>query len=174
MDDHNQTAVLDAEIVTDETAVQSVSNPDTTQATSATVPQPGAFDINAYNATLEIVRRRLTIIEKAKEELKQFKEMHDDALGNDPLYKKADDLVKEATQKRKDIQTELSKQPAIAEVVGKVKDLKEQMRSNQESLAEELMEYYRTAGVTEIEDENGNVQEFIISIRLKPKVMMDK
>lgn len=135
--------------------------------------EPQAFDINAYNATLEVVRRRLTVIEKSKEELKKLKEMHNDAFLNDELFTKADKIVKEATQKRKEIQAQLSKQPAIAELIGKMKDLKEQLKSEEESLADELMDYYRTAGVMEIEDADGNVQEFVITVRLKPKVKME-
>ncbi len=157
--------VIDAEIVS-ESKGQASTQPGTT------VP-PAAFDINAYNATLEVVRRRLTIIEKAKAELKQLREMHEDALRNDPLYSKADQIVKDATNKRKEIAAQLSKQPALAEANGKMKDMKEQLKSNEESLADELMEYYRTAGVTEIEDENGTVQEFVISIKLKPKVKVE-
>lgn len=147
-----------------------VEETQSTASEGAVPPAPTAFDINAYNATLEVVRRRLVIIEKSKEEFKKLKEMHDDAFTNDATYNAADKIVKEATNKRKEIMTQLSKQPGVAETIGKMRDLKDQIKSNEESLADELMEYYRTAGVTEIEDENGNVQEFVISIRLKPKV----
>lgn len=128
-----------------------------------------AFDINAYNATLEIVRRRITLIEGAKTELKKLKEMHQDFFVNDATYQEADKVVKEAMKKRKDIQAQLGRQPAAHETMAKIKDLKEQIKSNQESLSQELMEYYRTAGVTEIEDADGNVQEFQIVVKLKPK-----
>ena len=155
-------AVIDAEI--------EENNQD---ATPQTPGQAQTFDINAYNATLEVVRRRLTVIENAKVELRKLKEMHNDAFLNDELYVKADKIVKEATQKRKDIQNELAKQPAIADIAGKLKDLKEQIKSEEVSLADELMEYYKTAGVMEIEDADGNVREFQISIRLKPKVRVE-
>src|SRR3989344_247859 len=135
---------------------------------------PQAFDITAYNATLETVRRRMTIIEKSKEEFKKLKEMHDSALMNNTVYVEADKAVKDTTNKRKLVANQLTKQPGMAETIGKMKDIKEQIKENEESLADELMEYYRTAGVTEIEDENGHVQEFVISIRLKPKVNTDK
>ncbi len=158
--------VIDGEVVPENPVMNAVP-PATSD--GATV-SPAAFDINAYNATLEIVRRRLAIIEKAAEELKKYKEMHDDAFANDPTFAAADKIVKDATNKRKEIMAMLAKQPALAEVMGKVKDLKETIKSNQESLTQELMEYYRTAGVMEIEDADGNVQEFVFTIRLKPKV----
>ena len=142
-------------------------------ATPKTPSQAQTFDINAYNATLDVVRRRLTVIESSKTELRKLKEMYNDAFLNDELYVKADKIVKEATQKRKDIQNELAKQPAIADIAGKLKDLKEQIKSEEVSLADELMEYYKTAGVMEIEDADGNVREFQISIRLKPKVRVE-
>ncbi|RJR16295.1 hypothetical protein C4579_00460 [Candidatus Microgenomates bacterium] len=155
-------AVIDAEI--------EENNQD---ATPQTPGQAQTFDINAYNATLEVVRRRLTVIENAKVELRKLKEMYNDSFLNDELFVKADKIVKEATQKRKDIQNELAKQPAIADIAGKLKDLKEQIKSEEVSLADELMEYYKTAGVMEIEDADGNVREFQISIRLKPKVRVE-
>lgn len=135
--------------------------------------QPGSFDINAYNATLEIVRRRLSIIEKSKEELKKLKDMYNDAFLNNELFVKADKIVKEATQKRKEIAAQLAKQPAVAEVAGKLKDIKEQVKSEEVALTDDLMEYYKTAGVMEIEDADGNVREFEITIKLKPKVKVE-
>lgn len=158
--------VVDAEIVTEQNATSKTS------ATNQPVA-PTSFDINAYNATLEIVRRRLTIIEKSREELKKLKEMYTDAFLNNELFVKADKLVKEATQKRKEIQAELSKQPAVAQVAGKLKDVKEQVKSEEVSLGDDLMEYYKTAGVMEIEDADGNVREFQITIKLKPKVKVE-
>jgi hypothetical protein len=152
--------IEDAEVIK-ETTNQPVSNP--------TTPPAQAFDINAYNATLEVVRRRIGILGKAKEELKKLKEMFNDIFINDALYQKADGIVKEAMKKRKEIQAQLTKQPAAVELNGKLKDLKEQIKDNEASLSEELMDYYKTSGVTEIEDENGQVHEFSISIRLKPK-----
>ncbi|KKS84457.1 MAG: hypothetical protein UV59_C0019G0032 [Candidatus Gottesmanbacteria bacterium GW2011_GWA1_43_11] len=146
------------------------TGPATTQVTTDQTVAPTAFDITAYNATLETVRRRMTIIEKSKEEFKQLKEMHDSALMNNTVYVEADKAVKDTTNKRKLVANQLIKQPGMAETIGKMKTIKEQIKENEESLANELMEYYRTAGVTEIEDENGQVQEFVISIRLKPKV----
>ncbi len=128
-----------------------------------------AFDIDAYNAILEIVRRRITLIKSAKSELKKLKEMYDSTFANDENYQKADAVVKEALKKRKDIQVQISRQPTVANTAAKMKDIKEQIKSNHESLSQELMEYYRTAGVTEIEDADGNVQEFEIQIKLKPK-----
>lgn len=131
-------------------------------------PQP-TFDINAFNATLEIVRRRILLIEQAQKELKKLKEMYNDIFANDASYNEADKVVKEAMKKRKDVQAQLAKQPAAQQTLGKIKDLKDQLKDNQESLSQELMEYYKTSGVTEIEDAQGNVQEFQIVVKLKPK-----
>ena len=157
MSDQPNQSIEEAEIV--KTPIQSTQN----------LNSPQAFDINAYNATLEIVRRRISILEKAKVELKKLKEMHDDMLINDPGFNKADEALKELAKKKKDIQSQLDKQPAAVEVNTKLKDIKEQIKSNEEALSQELMEYYKTSGVTEIEDADGNVQEFTIVVKLKAK-----
>lgn len=158
MDEEQKDPLEDAEIVEENQA-------------SKTQPpnQPPAFDIQAFNATLQIVRRRLTILEKAKVELGKLKEMYNDIFVNDPTYNEADKVVKDAMKKRKDVQARLSKQPNVAELNGKLKDLKSQIKDNEDVLSTELMEYYKTAGVMEIETENGDVQEFAIVVKLKSK-----
>lgn len=156
MSDNKKPVIEDAQIITD---------PENTS--SGTVP--AAFDITAFNATKEIVKRRLVILDKAKNEIRKLKEMFNDAFINDANYNAADKVVKDAMKKRKDIQAQLARQPQLVELNGKIKDLKEQIKDNEESLSSELMEYYKTAGVTEIEDDDGNVQEFRIIVRLKPK-----
>lgn len=158
MSDEDISPVEDAEVVSE----------------SASQPPVPAFDINAYNATLEIVRRRMGIVEKAKTELKKLKEMYNDTFVNEVVYQETDKVVKEAMKKRKDVQARLAKQPQAVELNGKIKDLKAQIRENEESLSQELMEYYKTSGVTEIEDADGNVQEFTIIVKLKPKRKAEK
>ncbi len=161
MSDSKLEPIQEAEIINDPS--QSSANTQSAQ----------AFDIHAYNATLEIVRRRISILDKAKVELKKLNEMLDDIFVNDADYNKADEAVKEVAKKKKDIQAQLSKQPAAVQANGKIKDLKAQIKENTESLSLELMEYYRTSGVTEIEDADGNVQEFKIVVKLKPKKKSD-
>ncbi len=137
---------------------------------TATPPEnTAAFDINAYNATLEIVRRRLTVLEKAHAEMKKLNEMYNDTFVSDGFYVDADKVVKDALKRKKDVKSQLAKQPQAAQLNGKIKDLKDQIKMNEESLSQELMEYYRTSGVTEIETEDGEVQEFAIVIKLKSK-----
>lgn len=158
MVDDTSPPIEDAEIVTD-----------TPAATSPTPTAPPAFDIEAYNATLDTVRRRLVILEKAREEYKKAKEMYDDTFVNDPDFQEADKEVKEVSKKKKEIQTRLARQPHVASLNTKLKEVKDHIKENEEVLSQELIEYYRTAGVTEIEDADGNVQEFAIVIKLKPK-----
>ena len=109
------------------------------------------------------------ILEKAREEYKKAKEMYDDTFVNDPDFQEADKEVKEVSKKKKEIQARLARQPHVASLNAKLKEVKDHIKENEEVLSQELIEYYRTAGVTEIEDADGNVQEFAIVIKLKPK-----
>lgn len=163
MIDDTNSPVQDAEVVSETTPSPTNANPATP-----------AFDINAYNATLDVVRRRLGILEKAKEEARKLNEMFNDTFSNDPMYNDADHVVKEALKRKKDIKTQLSKQPQVSQLNGKLHDLREQIKENEDALSSELMEYYRTSGVTEIEDADGNVQEFAIVVKLKGKKRVDK
>lgn len=157
-----QTPVQDAEIINE----QSTNQP---TVPTNTPPPAQSFDINAYNATLEVVRRRIGILEKSKDEIKKLKEMYNDIFINDNNFNEADKVVKDTMKKRKDVQSQLAKKPAAVDLNGKIKGLKEQIKDNETSLSDELMEYYKVSGVTEIEDENGTVHEFAINIKLKPK-----
>lgn len=159
MDDSKNPPVEDAEIVPDKSTPLTETPNDPSQ----------TFDINSYNATLEVVRRRLTILEKARVEMKKLKDMQNDYFANSEPYVEADKVVKDAMKKKKDVTAQLSKHPAAVELNGKLKDLKEQIKENEETLSQELMEYYKTAGVMEIETENGDVQEFTIVVKLKGK-----
>ena len=91
---------------------------------TATPPEnTAAFDINAYNATLEIVRRRLTVLEKAHAEMKKLNEMYNDTFVSDGFYVDADKVVKDALKRKKDVKSQLAKQPQAAQLNGKIKDL---------------------------------------------------
>ena len=139
------------------------------ESTNQTPVSPATFDPLAYEATLSMVRKRLVIIEKSTEELSKLKEMLESPYLNDPAYQVAEAAVKEVQLKKKEVQNKLVKTPQVLNVMSKIKELKDEIRENKESLSDELMQYYQTAGVTEIEDEDGNVQEFEIVVKLKKK-----
>lgn len=164
MTDSTNPPVQDAEVV---------SEPTSTTPTNSPAEAP-AFDINAYNATLEVVRRRLGILEKAKESLQKLNEMYNDIFANDGMYVDADKVFKDAVKRKKDVKAQLAKQPQAAELFSKIKDIREQVKENEETLSGELMEYYKTSGVTEIETEDGDVQEFAIVVKLKAKKRVEK
>ena len=128
-----------------------------------------AFDADAYNATQSVVRRRLSIVEKSQEELKKLKEMLTSMLSNDEKYLEADAQVQEVQIKKKDEKARITGTTEAQNLLSKIKDLQIEIKENKRLLSEELMEYYKTAGVTEIEDEEGNVQEFEIVVKLKKK-----
>ena len=131
MSDTTQSPVQDAEIVTEP------PNPSS---------PPPAFDINAYNATLEIVRHRLTLLEKARAEMKTLNEMYNDIFTNDDGYNEADKVVKEALKKKKDVKAQLAKQTAAVETYGKIKDLNAQIKDNAAGRAHALCKGQKKRG----------------------------
>ena len=118
---------------------------------------------------LEVVRRRLSILGKSEEELKVQKEMLSSLFENDPGYQEADAEVKEISKKKLDAKARISKTPQAQTLAAKIKELSDEIKDNKEMLSDELMQYYQTAGVTEIEDSDGNIQEFEIKVKLKGK-----
>lgn len=131
--------------------------------------QQQAFDATTYQAVLETVRRRLTILEEADNQLQKQKEMLDDVFVNDAAYQKADEAVKEVSKKRTDERARITKTPQAQMVLEKIKEIKTDIDENKDILSQELMQYYKVAGVTEIEDSQGNIQEFKITVKLTKK-----
>lgn len=148
------------------TPMTDTSDPSSTQDTPS---EGGTFDADAYTAVVDVARRRIAGIDKAKAELKTQKEMLESLFLNDAQYQEADKKVKDVSKERSIHKNRITKQPQAQVILDKIKDLKAEIAENNDMLAVDLMQYYQTAGVTEIEDENGNVQEFEIVVKLKKK-----
>lgn len=114
------------------------------------------------------ISKRITIIEKLKQEKQTTKDMIDDALVNNDEYRK---LEMEAQALRDDLKAKKSEILSLEsneKVVSKIKEISGDLKEEQEILVEELIEYYRQTQKTEILSNDGRKMKLKFSARLIP------
>jgi hypothetical protein len=113
-----------------------------------------------------LIKSHIAGIEKLKDENKKNKEMIDDVLTNDAVYKENSDKAKEATKVKTATRAQIMKQPNMMSLSQKLKEGKTQLREMNEALSEYLREYGRLTGSNEITGEDGEVREIIYTAKL--------
>ncbi len=116
-----------------------------------------------------LINRYLVDIEKIKQQLKTQREMFNGAIENDKAYQEQSQQVKELTQKRNAVKQTIVKQPAIAAVVEKQKELKREAKDLQDALSRYLERYQQVAKTNIIEGEDGEIREIVPVYKLVKK-----
>jgi uncharacterized protein YlxW (UPF0749 family) len=112
------------------------------------------------------IKEHIASIDTSKVELKKLKEMLADTYRNDSTYQEHDKAVKEATKIRSKTKSELLKQPAVADLSAKVRELSGEVKDFQAALSDYLREYMRLSGSNEIEGDDGEVREIVYVAKL--------
>lgn len=116
-----------------------------------------------------LIKSHLSSISRLQEELKKHREMLNDIFESDETYKNHADAAKEAAKIKAQTKQQLLKQPSVADLVGKVKSMQSQLKETQEALSDYLSEYRRLTGISEIEDETGEIRQIIYIAKLVKK-----
>lgn len=116
-----------------------------------------------------MIKTHMSALDKLQEEMKKHKEMLDDIFKNDPTYQEHSEKAKEAAKIKQNTKAQILKQAQAAELNGKVKSFKSQIKETQDALSDYLQEYARMAGVNEIEGEDGEVREIVYVASLRRK-----
>jgi len=117
----------------------------------------------------ELIKNHIDSIDKLKDELKQAREMFEDSFGNSPAYHEADLKYKEASKGRSQVRQQIAKQPSVATLAQKVKDLRFDMSEQQKTLSDLLQDYHDQTGATSIETKSGEVLEIVSTAKLVRK-----
>ena len=118
----------------------------------------------------ELIKSHIYSLDKLRNELKDLREMHEDSFNNNLTYKEKADIVKEATKKRSQVRQEIAKQPSVAVLEQKIKDLRFDMKEKQQTLSDLLADYKEQTGATQIETSNGLVLEIVSTAKLVRKI----
>lgn len=113
-----------------------------------------------------LIQNYLAQIESSQKELKEQKQMLADALANDPTYKEHEAKAKEAAKVKAATKAQILKQPALAQVNAKTKELTATLKESRESLSNYLQEYQKATGLSSFEAANGEVQQIVFVAKL--------
>ena len=116
-----------------------------------------------------LIKNHIASIDKLKAETKQFKQMIEDVLLNDAVYKDHDQKAKEAAKIKGATKKQIMSQPAVASTVSKLKDTQARVKELSNALSEYLREYTRLTGTNEIEGLDGEVREIIFLAKVVKK-----
>lgn len=121
---------------------------------------------NDLVAVTSLIQSYIAQIDRSSKELSANKQMLMDAFLNDPTYREHERSVKEAVKVRSGTKMQILKQPTLAELAEKIKDIAATVKDAKHSLSDYLQEFARMTGAREIEDSEGELREIVYTAKL--------
>jgi hypothetical protein len=115
---------------------------------------------------IEMITKRLEIIEQINEELKKIKNTIQDELDNDDDFQSLQVMANEHKVKSKQVREKVSQKSSIKELESQLKEKKLELKEIKEVLSQELADYYRQEGTMEIEDHTGSIKRMKFNVSL--------
>ena len=113
-----------------------------------------------------LIENHVKTIRELGSQIKQAREMYSDSFTNNPTYQEHDKKVKEASKLKASIKANIAKQPSVAQLEQKLKDLKFDKREQEATLSDLLFDYKEQTGVTQLELFGSETFHLLQSIRL--------
>lgn len=117
----------------------------------------------------EMIKNCVSTIQQLKEELKKNREMLTDSFTNDPTYQEKDQSLKQAARSRSQVKLEISKQPSVAKLDQKVKDLRFDINEKKKTLSDLLIDYKQQTGATQLQLFNDEVVDIVETAKIVRK-----
>jgi len=136
---------------------------------STEVATDGTDQAAAFLSLEELIKNHVESIDKLRVELKKQKEMFDDSFGNNPTYREHNERVKDATKARTQVKSQITKQPSVAQLDQKIKDMRFDMAELNKTLSDLLHDYQQQTGANQIEMRDGNILEIVSVSKLVRK-----
>ncbi len=114
---------------------------------------------------------KMDILEK---ELKEKNRMLKDAFESDAVYKEHADKAKEANRIKSATKQQILKQPSLAELNERIKDLIFDVNEQQAVLTDYLTQYQHQTGVSQIEIGDGEVMDIVTVVKLSKRPKNNK
>lgn len=160
MDDKNlNEEIIDGEVTSDDEEFKDVGfkvNSASTAADQAT----------ALLNLEELIKNHIESTEKLKNEIKEAREMFEDSFNNNPTYMEASIKLKDVAKGRNSVRQQIAKQPSVAVIAQKVKDLRFDLNEQMKTLSDLLQDYHEQTGATSIETRKGQVMEIVSTAKL--------
>lgn len=168
MDDNK---IIDGEIIEDGAEGETekgmrVSVAEDTSTDQATVGSDAAAALLSLE---ELIKNHVESIDKMREEIKQVREMFEDSFGNNPTYVEHTERAKKAAKERNSVRQQIAKQPSVATLAQKLKDMRFDINEQTKTLSDLLQDYHEQTGATQIEARNGQLMEIVSTAKLVRK-----
>lgn len=118
--------------------------------------------------SLATIQKRLATLEKLEQENKVARQMLKEELEQNEAYMAVNAEQKAAATQKKNLKEEILATGSNQEMVAKIEENNEEIKTLREILNTELVEYYAKERVDELQDSNGQTRKFKISIRFLP------
>lgn len=113
-----------------------------------------------------MIKNHISSIDRIQEEMQKHKGMLDDIFANDLTFQEHDKIAKEATKVKQKTRSEILKRPQAKELSEKVRNMKSEIKEQQDALSDYLQEYQRLSGLNEIEGEDGQMRTIVYVAKL--------
>lgn len=114
----------------------------------------------------ELIKNHVENMDKLKSDLRVQKEMFEDSFNNNPTFREHNDRVKEARKKLSSARQEIAKQPSVATLSQKIKDMRFDLSELGKTLSGLLDDYKQLTGANQIELRDGSVMEIVSTSKL--------
>lgn len=145
---------------------------DDKQVASSNVPA----DVTASNSQVDeflslenLIKTYAEKVELLEKELKEKSQILKDTFESDAVYREHAQKAKEANQTKAITKQQLLKQPAMAEISERIKDLKFDIQESMVMMSDYLQQYQKQTGANQIEVGNGEVLEIVSVVKLVKK-----
>lgn len=117
---------------------------------------------------IKTIQERIRMVEETELENRQAKEMLQDSLESDEVYKDLAEQAKQATNEKKKARNAILTNEANATLYAKIQNNNEEIKTLKEILSAELADYFSKENKDEIEDASGQTRKFKINIKVLP------
>lgn len=171
MDDTQDLQNSDSEVIENTVSQDGFATLDDVKVQDGEIVSKGPQDDNSQLLLSldQMIKANFSSIDKLKVEVRKLNEMIQDGFNNDAVYKEHDDAAKEAAKVRQATKAQIMKQPAVLELVNKLKTLKAELKDKEFSLSDYLLEYQRVSGANQIEMDDGEILEIVNSAKIVRK-----
>lgn len=134
--------------------------------TQTSVTTQANDDVTVLLSLETLIKGHISRLEKLREDLRKHKEMLADSFENNPTFREHAEKAKEAATVKNTTRQEILKQPSVAAISAKVRDMSSETKELQNALSDYLKEYQRLSGANEIEGEDGELREIVNTAKL--------
>ncbi len=162
-DQQNKEEIIEATVVEDGAEGESEKG------MNVKVADGGSDQATALLSLEELIKNHIESIDKMRDEVRQVREMFEDSFNNNPTYREHTDRTKKAAKEKNSVRQQIVKQPSVATLAQKMKDLRFDISEQTKTLSDLLQDYHEQTGATQIEARNGQLMEIVSTAKLVRK-----